>query len=191
MPMPIRHFLRQTKKYIVFLPKNEARVDVNEVTGEESPVVQYIDFEHPENNIFHAINQFRIDTPGRVREICLRKKDLHRARDAFKSLYKTRGRDKIMKRVHYYAPFLKKQPSTVTIKDLGNRWGSCLKRQCFFYWKVTLAPMQIVDYIVVHELCHLEHPNHSTSFWDEVYRILPDYEERKQWLDKNGASLEI
>jgi len=164
---------------------NESRIDRDFVGGETFPYLG-------RNYRLFLVEDQDQDLKLKHGTFCLRKKDLYRARDAFKRFYKTRGRDKIMQRVQYYAPFLKKQPSNVTIKDLGNRWGSCSEKgNVFFHWKVTLAPMQIVDYIVVHELCHLEHPNHSTSFWDEVYRILPDYEERKQWLDKNGASLDI
>ena len=53
------------------------------------------------------------------------------------------------------------------------------------------GPANIIDYIVVHELCHLHHLDHTDAFWNEVDKIMPDYEERKEWLRKNGAGLDI
>ena len=54
-----------------------------------------------------------------------------------------------------------------------------------------MAPPEIVDYVVVHELCHLKHPNHSPEFWKEVERILPDYKQRRKWLKENGLKLRV
>lgn len=54
-----------------------------------------------------------------------------------------------------------------------------------------MAPMKIIDYVVVHELVHLIYPNHTDAFWNEVDKILPDYAERKEWLKENGESLDI
>jgi hypothetical protein len=54
-----------------------------------------------------------------------------------------------------------------------------------------LAPQTIIDYIVVHELCHFHHPDHTDAFWNEVDKILPDFLERKEWLRTHGAQLDI
>ena len=54
-----------------------------------------------------------------------------------------------------------------------------------------MAPLKIVDYIIVHELCHYHHQNHTEAFWNEVDKIMPDYPARKEWLKKNGAGLDL
>ena len=60
-----------------------------------------------------------------------------------------------------------------------------------FHWKCMMAPPTIIDYIVVHELCHFHHRDHTDAFWNEVDKVIPDYRERKEWLRKNGAGLDV
>ena len=60
-----------------------------------------------------------------------------------------------------------------------------------FNWRCMMAPMTVLDHIVVHELAHLRYPRHSEAFWNEVDKVLPDYKERMQWLRINGASMAI
>jgi len=54
-----------------------------------------------------------------------------------------------------------------------------------------MAPLTIVDYVVVHELCHFHHRDHTGGFWNEVDKVIPDYRERKEWLRRNGAGLDV
>ncbi|MEA2035071.1 MAG: M48 family metallopeptidase [Euryarchaeota archaeon] len=71
-------------------------------------------------------------------------------------------------------------------------WGSCTSGNTLnFHWKTILAPMRILDYIVVHEMVHLVEKNHTPEFWEIIKAILPDYEERKEWLKINGKYLDI
>ena len=72
---------------------------------------------------------------------------------------------------------------TITIRDQKSRWGSCSSRGTLsFNYKLVFAPPKVLDYVVVHELCHLKHLNHSKAFWGEVARYLPDYKDRKKKL---------
>lgn len=83
------------------------------------------------------------------------------------------------------------QPGRIVVKELGYRWASCLgDGSLHFHWKCMMAPVTIIDYIVVHELCHLRHRDHSAAFWNEVDKVLPDYRERKEWLRQRGADLD-
>lgn len=76
--------------------------------------------------------------------------------------------------------------------QLGNRWASCSTRgNLAFHWKCLMAPQTVIDYIVIHELCHLHHRDHTDAFWNEVDKVLPQYRERKEWLRKNRAGLDI
>lgn len=93
-------------------------------------------------------------------------------------------------RTKYYAEKLKVSYNRITVKEQKTRWGSCSsKGNLNFNWRVIMAPIEIVDYLVVHELCHLIHMNHSKDFWALVESILSDYEKRQLWLKENGNKL--
>jgi predicted metal-dependent hydrolase len=110
----------------------------------------------------------------------------------FEAFYKTKGLPRIQKRAAYFAAKVGVTAGDVQIKDLGYRWASCTKRgDLHFHWKCLMAPLTIIDYIIVHELCHLHHRDHSDAFWNEVDKVLPDYRERKEWLRIRGAELEL
>lgn len=83
-------------------------------------------------------------------------------------------------------------PSSIGVKAYKSRWGSCTSTgDVNFNWKIIMAPHSIVDYVVVHELCHLKYHDHSKAYWKLVSKIMPDYRERKEWLRVNGFRLEI
>jgi predicted metal-dependent hydrolase len=78
----------------------------------------------------------------------------------------------------------------VRIKAQKSRWGSCSRQgNLNFNWKLVLAPGWVLDYVVVHEICHLRHLNHSRDFWKLVAAVYPDYQSARQWLRKNGPEL--
>ncbi len=81
-------------------------------------------------------------------------------------------------------------PRNLRIKTLKSRWGSCgPQNDINLNWLLMLAPPVILEYVVVHELCHIKHKNHSAAFWQLVGEHLPDYLQHRQWLKQNGASL--
>ena len=114
------------------------------------------------------------------------------AKQAFESFYSAKGEKRIKQRVAYFAPKVGVAPSGTVVKELGYRWASCTKKNLLaFHWKCMMAPPKIIDYMVVHELCHLHFRNHSDAFWNEVDKVMPDYGERKMWLKKHGAGLDL
>lgn len=118
--------------------------------------------------------------------------DKDMAQRAFENFYSEKGYEKINRRVGYFAKKVGVKPGKVLIKDIGYRWASCLKSgDLHFHWKCLMAPATVIDYIVVHELCHLHHRDHSTAFWNEVDKVMPDYRERKEWLRVRGAELDL
>jgi predicted metal-dependent hydrolase len=118
--------------------------------------------------------------------------DLEATRTLFRDYYVARGRERLRRRVDYFAPKVDVSPASVDVRELGNRWASCSTRaDLAFHWKCMMAPPTIIDYIVVHELCHLRHRDHTAAFWNEVDKVLPQYRERKEWLRRNGAGLDI
>lgn len=82
------------------------------------------------------------------------------------------------------------KPERITIKEQKSRWGSCSSKGNINYnWRIIMAPPEVLDYLVIHELCHLRIPNHSPLFWQEVARFSPNFKEQRAWLKNNGATL--
>jgi predicted metal-dependent hydrolase len=114
------------------------------------------------------------------------------ARKAFRDFYINKGAPLLTERAEHFAPKVGVEPGPLTVKELGYHWASCGSQGALnFHWKVLMAPRTVVDYIVVHELCHLRHRDHSNAFWNEVDKVLPRYAERKEWLRRNGASFDL
>jgi predicted metal-dependent hydrolase len=81
-------------------------------------------------------------------------------------------------------------PTRIVVRDQRSRWGSCSRRGTLsFSWRLVLAPHDVLDYVVVHEVCHLVEHNHSPAFWELVRRRRPDYGEAKRWLSDHGWEL--
>ena len=95
-------------------------------------------------------------------------------------------------RVAHYQNFVGRRPGAVRVKEFRGQWGSASRRgNLSFNWRLLLAPLEVLDYVVVHELAHLEHPDHSRRFWARVGEILPDYRERRAWLRTHGRFLRL
>lgn len=93
------------------------------------------------------------------------------------------AKEYIPKRVEHYAPILGVDYSRITIRNQKTRWGSCsLKGGLNFNCLLMLAPAEVLDYVVVHELCHRKEMNHFKAFWAEVEKVLPNYRQAKKWL---------
>lgn len=96
----------------------------------------------------------------------------------------------VKERINYYKLFFEDTVTSIKIKDQKSRWASCTyKNEILFNLRCSMMPIQIIDYIVVHEMCHMEHRNHSKDFYLAVERILPDYKERVKWLKNNGVRM--
>ena len=117
--------------------------------------------------------------------------EVENAREHFINFYKQRGKEHIPDRVHRIKDKLGVNPRKIRIMNLRNRWASTSQRGVNFHWKVMLAPMTVIDYVIVHELAHFVKPDHSSEFWDLVGSVMPDYQGQKAWLRSNGANLDI
>jgi predicted metal-dependent hydrolase len=114
------------------------------------------------------------------------------AKKAFEDFFIEKGTNRFTERVDYFSPKVGVKVSGIKVKDMGYRWASCgVNGVLNFHWKCMMAPPKIIDYIVVHELCHLRESNHNDAFWNEVDKVMPDYRERKDWLKLYGASLDF
>jgi len=118
--------------------------------------------------------------------------DISSAQAAFRDYYIARGMERLTERVRYYAPKVGFNPAGIDVRELGHRWASCSPNgKLAFHWKCMMAPQTIIDYIVVHELCHFHYLDHTAAFWNEVDKVMPAYRERKEWLKVNGAGLDV
>ncbi len=103
---------------------------------------------------------------------------------------KNRARRVFLSRCAYYAPVVGVRYERVSIRSQRSKWGSCSgKGNLNFNCLLLLAPPEVLDYVVVHELCHRLEMNHSPRFWAEVQRVLPDYASARRWLKQNGGAL--
>ena len=110
--------------------------------------------------------------------------------EIMKKWYIARARETFNERVTVYSPNLGVKPARIAIRGQSKRWGSCSsKGNINLNWKLVMAPPNILEYVVAHELCHLKHPNHSPLFWDTLKSIMPDYALHRNWLKKNGHKL--
>ncbi|MGR3174969.1 MAG: M48 family metallopeptidase [Candidatus Scalindua sp.] len=122
----------------------------------------------------------------------LNKNHKNKATQLFKDFYKEKGLPKIVERVEKYKNRLDVVPSQIRIMELKNRWASCSKKgNLNFHWKCILAPLDVLSYIVVHELVHLRIGNHTKQFWNDVDKVMPDYKKHIEWLKNNGAAMDI
>ena len=97
---------------------------------------------------------------------------------------------KLEEKVMRYSKIIRVFPREIKVRNYKTRWGSCdNKGRLTFNFHLIKAPHEIVDYVVIHELCHMIQPNHSKFFWNEVARFDPSFKNHKKWLKLNGADL--
>jgi predicted metal-dependent hydrolase len=109
---------------------------------------------------------------------------------AFERWYRGQAREILSERVKLYASQYGFQYKGIKITAARTRWGSCSSSGSLnFSWRLIMAPMEVVDYVIVHELVHTVFHNHSKRFWKKVEAIMPNYKEHKKWLRKNGQQV--
>lgn len=113
------------------------------------------------------------------------------ASELFTMWYKQKARMLIIQKVNEYAKNLGVDYNRIFIKNLKYRWGSCSpKKNLNFNWRLIKAPINVLNYVIVHELAHLIEPNHNDNFWNIIKVQIPKYLKAKQWLKMNGELLE-
>jgi predicted metal-dependent hydrolase len=122
----------------------------------------------------------------------LRRAAQTRGEQVFTRWYKERALEVITERVNQYAQQYNFAPKYVRISSAKTRWGSCSPNGTLnFTWRLVMAPLEVVDYVVVHELAHLRVNDHSGKFWKVVEAIYPEYKKQRKWLRENGEKLNL
>jgi len=138
------------------------------------------------------INQDRAAIKGDKLIIYVKQHEDERIKQALKRFYYQQCKTLVEKRIRFYQSSFKLKPRSIRISDDKTRWGTCdSKLQLTFNWKLAMAPLDVIDYIVVHEMCHMVHLNHDRSFWRLVGKMLPDYKEREIWLAQSSWKMII
>jgi predicted metal-dependent hydrolase len=106
--------------------------------------------------------------------------------------YKKQAAEVITKRVEYYSGLAGLHHSGIKLSEAKTKWASCnADNSLTFVWRLVMAPLATIDYVVVHELAHIDVKNHSRKFWNKVASIFPGYKKERRWLRENGRALLI
>jgi predicted metal-dependent hydrolase len=109
---------------------------------------------------------------------------------ALEEWLKQKARIIFEERTRYYCEKLNLKYNVIRIKEQKTLWGSCSSKGNLNYnWRLVMAPPSVLDYLVVHEVCHLKHRDHSKRYWDFVECVMPDYVDKRKWLKENGRKL--
>lgn len=116
----------------------------------------------------------------------------HKANEMFREWYINQAKKKIKPVAQRYAKRLGVEYEECKVSEMKYRWGSCTpKGNIIFNWRIIKAPMQVVEYLVAHELAHLIEPNHTDQFWHILSIQIPNYSKHKEWLKLHGHLLEV
>ncbi|WP_055070626.1 M48 family metallopeptidase [Clostridium massiliamazoniense] len=137
------------------------------------------------------LNKVKINKEEQLIEL-YKSSDLTDTREMLLKFYKDFALKHIINRISYYRSFFEHTPKKVCVKEQKRRWGSCTgDNSLLFNWKIIMAPPKVIDYLIIHEMSHMKHKNHSKDFWNSVESILSDYKELRVWLKNNGITLEL
>ncbi len=139
-----------------------------------------------------AVIEYQIEALTLSDQFYLSKSALPVAESVFKEWYKQRAYEVITSRVEWFASRNGYHYQRVKVTEARTRWGSCGPRGSLnFTWRLVMAPMRVIDYVVIHELVHLKEKNHSKAYWNKVKLLMPDYQQQIDWLNANGHTLNL
>jgi predicted metal-dependent hydrolase len=129
------------------------------------------------------IQQDQVVFDGDQLHIYVKQLEDEKTKQALKRYYYQQCKALVEKSIQSYQSHFKTKPRSIRISDSKTTWGTCdSKLQLTFNWRLAMAPLKVIDYVVVHEMCHMVHLNHDRSFWRLVGKIMPDYKELENWL---------
>lgn len=149
-------------------------------------IIKGVIYQDNKIRIFIRGKNIEVHMPEKMNHICYKDK----INAVLNEWYRTMCREIVEEKLQYYSCKIRVNYNNFRIKDQKTRWGSCSsKKNLNFNWRIILAPEWVMDYIIIHELCHIIHMDHSKNFWTEVAKFMPNYKEAIQWLKLNGHKL--
>lgn len=125
-------------------------------------------------------------------QIYVKQQEDERIKLALKHFYYQQCKALVEKSITSYQSHFKTKPRSIRISDSKTTWGTCdSKQKLTFNWRLAMAPIEVIDYVVIHEMCHMVHLNHDRSFWRLVGKIMPDYKEKENWLSLSNWKMTV
>jgi predicted metal-dependent hydrolase len=185
MESEVTNFIRQKKRWII-----EKQKKISALSNKYAPVV----IKNGESILFQG-NKYTIKMSNAARikisgeNIIIPKGS---KKEKVVSWLKKEAKKLIRERLDFYADLMGVRYSALRISGARMRWGSCSGRDSLnFTWRLIMCPVQVIDYVIVHELSHITHKNHSPVFWARVKKVIPDFKEQKNWLKSNRKLMDI
>lgn len=186
-------------QWIIDAKNNVAEINSHKIIRkfEEGSTFMYLGNEYPLHIDYNSRNK-KINV-----DLCLFKNRMsfvistntlseEKMKKALEMWYRMKTKEIVLKIIKKYEDRFKDKVSNVRVKEQKRRWASCTwQNAILFNWKCCMADEKVVEYIVVHEMCHFEYRNHSKQFWDKVAEIIPDYEWRDSYLKENSINMYI
>jgi predicted metal-dependent hydrolase len=198
---------------IVRAPRNLSRRQISEIIDKESPWIlkkqQFFRENHSkirEKDFIDGEEFLYLGKPYELRVVhdttdalavrdkffYLSQECIDNAREVIEGWYQQRAHELVSERATYYSCLSGITFKKVKISDAKKRWGSCgLNGNLNIAWRLVMAPLRVIDYVIVHELSHIEVRNHSKRFWRKVGSVIPDYKNDEKWLRDNGHFLVV
>jgi len=138
------------------------------------------------------IEQDYVVFEGDQLQIHVKQLEDEKVKQALKRFYYQQCKALVEKSITSYQSHFKTKPRSIRITDSKTTWGTCDSRlQLTFNWRLAMAPHKVIEYVVVHEMCHMVHLNHDRSFWRLVGKIIPDYKEKEDWLSLSNWKMTV
>ena len=180
----IEEFIIEKSKWIN-KNKNLMQSRINEMNDSDSDYL-FLGNIYPLIKVYENPN--KIDFNGTEFITSIENQDKFKA--SLKSWYKIKFKEIAIPRLNYFSDKYNLKINQVRFKNQKTLWGSCSsKNNINLNYLLVMAPMIVIDYVIIHELVHTVHKNHSANFWNAVEAIMPDYKKAKKWLNKNGYKL--
>ena len=180
----IEEFIIEKSKWIN-KNKNLMQSRINEMNDSDSDYL-FLGNIYPLIKVYENPN--KIDFNGTEFITSIENQDKFKA--SLKSWYKIKFKEIAIPRLNYFSDKYNLKINQVRFKNQKTLWGSCSsKNNINLNYLLVMAPMIVIDYVIIHELVHTIHKNHSENFWNAVEAIMPDYKKAKEWLNKNGYKL--
>ena len=177
----IEEFIIEKSKWIN-KNKNLMQSRINEMNNSQSNYL-FLGNIYPLIKVNEDLN--KIDFNGTEFITSIENQDKFKA--SLKSWYKIKFKEIAIPRLNYFSDKYNLKINQVRFKNQKTLWGSCSsKNNINLNYLLVMAPMLVIDYVIIHELVHTVHKNHSENFWNAVEAIMPDYKKAKKWLNKNG-----
>ena len=171
--------MRKPPDAVVVVDSQYEATAIKEATSMNIPTVAIVDSNTDPN---------KIDFNGTEFITSIENQDTFKA--SLKSWYKIKFKEIAIPRLNYFSDKYNLKINQVRFKNQKTLWGSCSsKNNINLNYLLVMAPMLVIDYVIIHELVHTVHKNHSENFWNAVEAIMPDYKKAKKWLNKNGYKL--